>query len=457
MGHTHKRLLTLRVIVDSIAVVLSWILAGYIRFYIIPGGWTPSFTLFLQLSIVIWAFNLFFLSRAGLYVEEIEHSWRKETTKTVSATFKALLLLLVVLYFFFADKVSRIAIALHFAFALVFLVSGRTLTSGYIKRCYKKGKYNRKILLVGFGRKLEAYHNALNSSEVQGINVVGQFDGEPGRMVATAVEAQNLRDAVDQHTPDLVVIGYPPTEHERQTAMVAQALDMLNEKVVLLPSIPESYIGTQISDFRWIPQLTLNAADIGLFQRMTKRSFDFIASLIGIILLSPILLLVAFLVRISSKGPVIYSQKRVTRDEEIFTMYKFRSMRIDMPEGDAARWTEEDDPRVTKIGKFIRKTSIDELPQLFNVLGGSMSLVGPRPERPELVERFNTEIPGYRMRHRFKAGVSGWAQVNGWRGNTSLERRIEFDLFYIRNWSFFFDMKIVLFTFFRGFVNENAY
>ena len=130
------------------------------------------------------------------------------------------------------------------------------------------------------------------------------------------------------------------------------------------------------------PQLTLNAADIGLFQRMGKRVFDFVASLIGIIVLSPLLLLVALLVKLTSKGPVIYRQNRITRDEQVFTMYKFRSMRIDMTEGDTARWTEEDDPRVTPIGRFIRKTSIDELPQLFNVLGGSMSLIGPRPERP---------------------------------------------------------------------------
>ena len=217
--------------------------------------------------------------------------------------------------------------------------------------------------------------------------------------------------------------------------MIGQAVDLLNERVVMLPNIPESYIGTKISDFRWTPMFTLNAADMGVFQRIVKRSFDIIASSCGLLILSPILAIIALIVKLTSPGPVIFKQQRVTRDEEIFTMYKFRTMRTDMSEGDTARWTVEDDPRVTKIGKFMRKTSIDELPQLFNVLGGSMSLVGPRPERPELVERFNDEIPGYRLRHRFKAGISGWAQVNGWRGNTSLERRIEFDLYYIRNWS----------------------
>lgn len=456
MKRTRKPLLTLKVLGDSLAVVLSWLLAGYIRFYIIPGGWTPSFTLFVQLSIVVLAFNIFFISRNGLYIEELEQSWRKETTRIVVSAFKAYLLLLVVLYFVFANKVSRIAIGLHFFLAIIFLVTERTLISSYTKRSYRMGRYTRKILLVGFGPKLIQYQRALKSEEVQGINIVGQYDGDDLAGV-TKIEAQHLVEAVEATTPDLVVIGYPPNAHEQQQAMIGQALDLLNERVVMLPTLPESYIGTQISDFRWIPQLTLNAADIGFFQQVVKRLFDIIASLFGVLVLSPILIIVALLVKLTSPGPVIFRQKRVTKDERVFTMYKFRSMRTDISEGESARWTEEDDPRVTRIGRFIRKTSIDELPQLFNVLGGSMSLVGPRPERPELVERFNHEIPGYRMRHRFKAGVSGWAQVNGWRGNTSLERRIEFDLFYIRNFNLYFDMKIVLFTFFRGFVNENAY
>ncbi|HBO36749.1 MAG TPA: undecaprenyl-phosphate glucose phosphotransferase, partial [Sphaerochaeta sp.] len=329
--------------------------------------------------------------------------------------------------------------------------------SAYIKSCYRKGKYNRKILLVGYGDNLKKYERALHSKSILGINLVGQYDSQgKGIEAVRQLHADSLRTVVEQTQPDLVVISYPGNEYDRQQAMVAQGLDLLNEKVVLLPSLPESYIGTQISDFRWIPMLTLNAADIGAFQRIAKRLFDIVACSIGVIIISPILLVLAVLVKLSSPGPVIYKQKRVTRDEKIFTMYKFRSMRNDIAEG-TVHWTEENDPRITKIGRFLRKTSLDELPQLFNVIGGSMSLIGPRPERPELVEKFNAEIPGYRMRHRVKAGISGWAQVNGWRGNTSLERRIEFDLFYIRNWSMLFDLKIVLYTFFRGFVNENAY
>lgn len=457
MKKSRRLLLGIQVVSDAIAVAASWILAGYLRFYIVPEGKLSSFELFLQLVPLIIAMYIFFISRNDLYVEELEHSWRKETTKLVKSSFQAFLLLVITLYFLFSDKVSRIAIAIHFFLAVIFLVTERSLIASYITEAYAQGKFTRRILLVGFGDKLAEYEKALHSRSMQGILIVGQYDGQDMPLEGSEqLQFPTLRAVVTATDPDLVVIGYPGTEFERQEKMVAQGLDLLNEKVVLLPSLPESYIGTQISDFRWIPMLHLNAADIGVFQRIIKRLFDVVASSFGILILSPLLLLLSLLVKASSPGPVIYKQRRITRNEEVFTMFKFRSMRSDLPE-DTEHWTEENDPRVTKIGSLMRRTSLDELPQLFNVLGGTMSLVGPRPERPELVAKFNGEIPGYRMRHRAKAGISGWAQVNGWRGNTSLERRIEFDLYYIRNWSFLFDLKIVLFTFLKGFINENAY
>ena len=458
MGFESRRLLTLRVVGDSLAVILAWFLAGYLRFYVIWGGVLPSLASFLNLYWMVWILNIFFLSQRGLYKEKLEQSWRKETSDLVIASFQAFLLLLVILYFFYDYKVSRVAIGLYYLFVVALLIIDRTLIAAYISASYRKGKFTRSILLVGYGRRLEMYEAALHSKEVQGINIVGQYDGSTQPIThLKQLDGESLQAVVNATKPELVVIGYPAKQQERQDQLIAEGLDLLTERVVVLPAIPESYVGTTISDFKWIPLLSLNAAEIGVFERMMKRIFDFSASLIATILLSPVLLILAILVKLSSPGPVIFKQKRVTRDEKIFTMYKFRTMRSDIPEGAKARWTVEDDPRVTRIGSFMRKTSLDELPQLFNVLGGSMSLVGPRPERPELVEEFNTTIPGYRLRHRFKAGVSGWAQVNGWRGNTSLERRIEFDLYYIRNFSLYFDMKIVLFTFVRGFINENAY
>ena len=458
MGYGSKRLLTLRVLGDSLAVILAWYLAGILRFYVIWGGVLPALPSFLSLVWLVWVLNIFFISQRGLYKESLGQSWRKETGDLFIASSNAFLFLLAVLYFFYDNKFSRIAIGLYYLFAIVLLVFVRTVLATYISASYRKGRFTRNILLVGYGTRLEMYEEALHSKEIKGIRVVGQYDGQAQPIKdVKPLEGETLRAVVDAAKPDLVVIGYPSKAQEKQDAMIAQGLDLLTERVVVLPVIPESYAGTKISDFKWIPQLALNAAEIGVFERMMKRLFDFVASLIGIILLSPVMLILAILVKLSSPGPVIFRQKRVTRDEKVFTMYKFRTMRSDIPEGAKARWTVEDDPRVTRIGALMRKTSLDELPQLFNVLGGSMSLVGPRPERPELVEEFNTTIPGYRLRHRFKAGVSGWAQVNGWRGNTSLERRIEFDLYYIRNFSLLFDLKIILFTFVRGFINENAY
>ncbi|AEV28910.1 Undecaprenyl-phosphate glucose phosphotransferase [Sphaerochaeta pleomorpha str. Grapes] len=446
-----------KIIADSIAILVSWFLAYYLRFYVLPGGRRDSLSLFLSLSVLVLVMFFFFFSKNKLYDQTLDRSWRKETSWIFTSAFQVFLLLVVILYYFFPSKVSRITIALFFIFAVFLLILERTIIAGAIKKAYRKGRFTQRVLLVGFGDKLQEYQKALVRVCGAGVNIVGQYDSKGVSLPGCAqIEAASLREAVTKTKPDNVVIGYPGREYDRQQEMVAQGLDLLEQKVALLPSIPESYIGTKISDFRWIPMLHLNAAEIGVFQRFEKRLFDITSCSVAVLLLSPVFLIISILIKISSPGPIIFKQRRVTRDEKVFTMYKFRSMRTDMAEG-AVHWTEENDPRITKIGRFLRRTSLDELPQLFNVIGGSMSLIGPRPERPELVERFNSEIPGYRMRHRAKAGISGWAQVNGWRGNTSLERRIEFDLYYIRNWSALFDMKIVFFTFFRGFVNENAY
>jgi Undecaprenyl-phosphate glucose phosphotransferase len=452
-----QSLVIVKILVDSISILVSWFLAYFLRFYVLPGGRRDSLSLFLFLAVLVLLMFFFFFSKNKLYDQGLNSSWRKETSLIFTSAFEVFLLLVVFLYYFFPSKVSRITIALFFVFAVILLTVERTIIAENIKRFYRAGVFTQKVLLVGFGKKLSSYRDTLVGVCGAGVNIVGQYDGSSLPLSGcNQIQASSLKEAVDKTKPDRVVIGYPGREYDRQQKMVAQGLDLLEQKVSLLPSLPESYIGTKISDFRWIPMLDLNASEMGVFQRFEKRLFDIVSCTVVLILLSPLLFVISLLIKISSPGPVIFKQKRVTKNENVFTMFKFRSMRSDMVEG-AVHWTEENDPRITRIGRFLRKTSLDELPQLFNVIGGSMSLIGPRPERPELVERFNGEIPGYRMRHRAKAGVSGWAQVNGWRGNTSLERRIEFDLFYIRNWSPLFDMKIVFFTFFRGFVNENAY
>lgn len=189
----------------------------------------------------------------------------------------------------------------------------------------------------------------------------------------------------------------------------------------------------------------------------SKRCVDLFGAIVALILFSPVMAVVSVIIKATSPGPLIFRQERIGLQNKPFPMYKFRSMVVQDAASEKAKWTVQNDPRVTPIGKFIRKTSIDELPQLFNVLKGDMSLVGPRPERPQFVEKFREEIPRYMVKHQVRPGLTGWAQVNGYRGDTSIRKRIEHDLYYIENWTLGFDFKILFLTFFKGFVNKNAY
>ena len=194
-----------------------------------------------------------------------------------------------------------------------------------------------------------------------------------------------------------------------------------------------------------------------MFNATIKRIVDIFGALVAIVIFSPLMLATVALIKLTSPGPIIFSQERVGLHNRPFKMYKFRSMEVQNPSSEKSKWTTPNDPRVTSVGRFIRKTSIDEMPQFFNILKGDMSLVGPRPERPFFVERFKEEIPRYMVKHQVRPGLTGWAQVNGYRGDTSITKRIEHDLYYIENWTLGFDFKILFLTIFKGFINKNAY
>lgn len=213
-----------------------------------------------------------------------------------------------------------------------------------------------------------------------------------------------------------------------------------------------------MEDLQGLPIIHIRHVPLtNMFNATMKRLVDIAGAVFGLVIFSPIMLVTALLVKVTSPGPVLYSQERVGLHNHTFKMYKFRSMEVQDPKKERSQWTTPHDPRVTPIGKFIRKTSIDEMPQFFNILVGDMSLVGPRPERPLFVEKFKEEIPRYMIKHQVRPGLTGWAQVNGYRGDTSITKRIEHDLYYIENWSLGFDFKIMFLTIFKGFINKNAY
>lgn len=456
-----KRILGLRIFSDILATILAWALAFFLRFYVLPGGSGKPIELFAVLAAFACAFTLFFCNRQDLYACNEISTFAKEAGKIFKVSLYVFLLFVCVYYYLFVEKVSRLALLLFFAFHFLFLLISRRLINASFEKRFKvmgkKGLFYQRILLVGSGSSIEEYCSAVTHDDTDGRTVEGQYFGQ-GRTIdgIAQVRAASLKEAVSKSKADIVVISTSEMSYTDSQRILNESLDLFGQKVFLIPSIPKSYVGTELSMYRGIPIIGINSFEMSPLGRIFKRTFDVVSCSLGVLLLSPLFLFISILVKTTSKGPVFFRQKRVTRDGKVFEMLKFRSMRIDMPEGDP-HLTPENDPRVTKIGKFLRKTSLDEIPQFFNVIGGSMSLIGPRPERPELEERFIKTIPGYNMRHKMKAGISGWAQVNGLRGNTSIEKRIDYDLYYIRNWSFGFDMKIVIFTFLKGFINKNAY
>jgi exopolysaccharide biosynthesis polyprenyl glycosylphosphotransferase len=237
---------------------------------------------------------------------------------------------------------------------------------------------------------------------------------------------------------------------------IVELLSNTHVDVKVIPDLSSLItVGGSVEDFDGLPVISLQESPLQGFDFLLKRILDITVSSVSLVLLSPLMLLVAILIKTTSKGPVFYSQERVTLDGRRFKIYKFRTMRIDA-EADGPQWSRRDDKRVTFIGRFLRQWSLDELPQLMNVLKGDMSLVGPRPERPYFIKQLWQKIPSYMLRHKVPAGLTGLAQINGLRGDCSLEERLKYDLFYIKNWSIFLDIKIIILTIFRGLRNKNV-
>ena len=328
----------------------------------------------------------------------------------------------------------------------------------------RKSGFNIKhILFVGYSRAAESYIDRIRAFPQWGYQIEGILDDnvEPGTNYNGALvlgKTDDLLNLLAENKLDEIAITLGLSEYSKLEKIVnlceksgvhTQFVPDYNN---IIPSKPytEDLMGLPVVNIRYIPLSNT-------FNALMKRTVDIIGSAVGIVVLSPLFLIIACLVKFTSKGPLIFKQERVGLRNETFMMYKFRTMKVQDEKEEKKAWTVKNDPRVTKIGKFLRKTSLDELPQLFNILKGEMSIVGPRPERPFFVEKFKEEIPRYMIKHQVRPGLTGWAQVNGYRGDTSIKKRIEYDLYYIENWTMGFDIKIMFMTFFKGFVNKNAY
>lgn len=345
----------------------------------------------------------------------------------------------------------------------VFVASHRVMFRLSLRFIRRRGWNQRHVLMVGTGRLAQVAHRTIRRNSWTGIRVSGfvthhsstrrdEIAGVP--VLGTLDEVDSILETYDY---DAVYVALPGKDASRLPGLLRH-FDRHAVDVRVIPDVPARYLPETMSvaELDGMPVLSYRESPIGGIDGITKRVLDLLGALVAIVLFTPLMLLIAILVRLSSPGPVIFRQRRVSIGGEEFNLYKFRTMSCAEQEA-SPRWTSRDDPRITRIGAFLRRSSLDELPQLLNVLKGEMSLVGPRPERPELIAQFRDDWRGYMLRQHVKAGMTGWAQVNGLRGDTSLRKRLQYDLFYIKNWSVLFDVRILLLTVVRGFIHRNAH
>jgi Undecaprenyl-phosphate glucose phosphotransferase len=398
---------------------------------------------------------------------EVYHSGRmrgrmSEALLLLRAHAAALLIFLLIAYSFDAYRYSRLVMLYFGAIGAFGLVTFRVGLRTVLRTLRRRGFDLRPVLIVGGAETVATVTGMFKEYPELGMHVVGLVTSD-GAALASAPGVRvlgrfaELTAVVEEYQPQEVVVALDADE-QRHLRKLLDALRDVTASVRIIPDVRAHVpIGCNIDHFAGLPVLRLNDSPMETWHWVAKRCLDAVLSAAGLIVLFPLLLVIAALVKLTSPGPALYSQERMGLDGQVFQMLKFRSMRVDAEANSGAGWTTKNDARRTLIGGFLRRTSLDELPQLWNVLVGHMSLVGPRPERPVFVREFRRQIPDYMLRHKVKAGITGWAQVNGWRGDTSLVERTACDLYYIRNWSLDLDLKILVLTLWKGFVNRNAY
>ncbi len=459
------------VVLDALVTVVSYLLAWYV---VIGSGWaaqlgkgtlTPGFY-FGTLFVVIPSYLLLY-SCFNLYAPKRVLGRRNEFGRIFKANTIGLLIFGLVLFLGRKEphlyNFSQRLVVYFYVINVVLMTAERNAIRLTIRSMRSRGYNQKHIVLVGYSNAAEGFIDRVRMNPEWGYRIRGILDDRMERgseyggiRVIGCID--DLDYILEQNTLDEIAITLSLGDYEKLRHIVAMCEKSgVHTKFIpdygnIIPTVPymEDLQGLPVIHIRHVPlNNMMNAA--------VKRAVDIVGALAGILVFSPVMLTVAILIKLTSPGPVIFCQERVGLHNRPFKMYKFRSMTVQDPSREKSRWTTRGDSRVTTVGKVIRSTSIDETPQFFNILKGDMSLVGPRPERPFFVEKFKEEIPRYMIKHQVRPGLTGWAQVNGYRGDTSIIKRIEHDLYYIENWTLGFDFKIMFLTVFKGFINKNAY
>ena len=452
---------------DAVIVAFSYWLAWYIKFrsrLFSRGSFEAvPYPVYMSVMPIMVIMMIILYWAVGLYSPHRMRGRRVEIRNIIAANIMEYAAFIVVLYMRHQMYWSRSMLSMFAAINAILDIAMRLGVWQILTNMRKKGRFVRNVLLVGYSHAAEEFIDRVLTNPQWGYNIRGILEdrveaGTEYKGIKVLGRIDNLMVILPENHLDEIDITLGLGEYYRLENIVALCeksgvhTKFIPDYYNIIPTKPytEDLLGLPVINIRYVPLSNT-------FNAMLKRILDIIGSLICIALFSPVMLVFAILVRASSPGPILFRQERVGLHNRKFMMYKFRSMVMQDSSKEKKAWTVRDDPRVTKVGKFMRKTSIDELPQLFNVLKGDMSLVGPRPERPYFVEKFQEEIPRYMIKHQVRPGMTGWAQVHGLRGDTSIRKRIEYDLYYIENWTLGLDIKILFMTVFNGFVNKNAY
>lgn len=449
---------------DLLLVAACWLLAYGIRFYVIvppiTGGAVPPlqpYLLMLLPILVVWgvsfhAFDLYRPRRIGSHLSEAADIAK-------ASTMGGLVLVSVMAFFFKEYEYSRVVIVYFWLLSIGVVWFSRAAFREALRFARRRGYNLRGVIIVGDGEPVAAVLQRIQSRPDVGLRILGVVgdDKDGGRDGRWLGGYADLRAILDSREVDHVIIALAHEDYTRLPGL----LDAIGDEPVTIHVVPDLFRFTSlrggVEDFEGIPFIHLRDSPLHGWSRVAKRSFDVVFSGTVLVLLSPVMAAIALAVKLTSPGPIFYPQDRMGLDGQRFRMLKFRTMGQDAEAETGPVWASKGDTRRTRLGSFLRRFSLDELPQFLNVLRGQMSVVGPRPERPVFVEQFRQTVPGYMLRHKVKSGVTGWAQVNGLRGNTSLEKRIQFDLEYIERWSLWLDSKIIVLTVFRVLFDRNAY
>lgn len=450
-----KALNLINIVSDGIVIIVSMLIAYALRFNVFRGVIGHAPLLYYAIAAVIIApFFLFLFALFGLYESFRTKRFQYELQQIIKAEFLGTIVLITLFFIFKSINISRWSLVFFFVVGTVGIALKRFILRKMLRYYRSLGRNLKHILLIGSGSGAQMFFSAVKDTPTLGFHISGQVcSGDSLETLPRFGGIADLEHVLNGRVFDEVVCALD-AEETFYMKQVIQACEKSGTRLSIIPFYHEFMPSNPCFDeISGIPLLNLRRVPLdNSANAFTKRLFDIVGAITLIALTSWIMLIAAVGTKVSSPGPIIFRQERIGRDKKRFTMLKFRSMRVNKLANTA--WSRSEDDRKTRFGAFLRKFSIDELPQLFNVLAGDMSLVGPRPELPFFVEKFRETVPLYMVKHQVRPGITGWAQVNGLRGDTSIPERIKYDIFYIENWSLIFDIKILFLTAFRGFVNS---